>query len=382
MARLLPSAALLLPLLGCTLSDRVVVPEEPGEETKPGDPDKKPPKQHTDGTTGRYLGLHEVAEKATARVEFDEVDEDGTRMSGYYDPATGEFDVLYTIDAGDVHTIRVTGRLLLDAEGRETGGEYREVIVHEHDDEPFVMDYTYVVEGDRILLEGDSPHGGDRVESVITFREDREEVVEDWSEPGVYTLHSEEIWFESGAYHEESTYDDLETRVSPDLESTWDIEPDGSGTGHVEEWEEDGTHTVSDHTRQADGLERVRYTVDEPKTRVSPDIEGIWTETPDGSGTNTWTERYDDHTWLMVAEVFYEDGSSDVRYTWEDPTTEVSPDMTGEFHYEEDGSGEGWETTWFEDDGPVTCWYEVDEKGRVDEKDCEPGTEEDSDERR
>ncbi len=370
MARLLPSAVLLLPLLGCTLSDRVVVPQKPTDEKRPGDPKERPEKQG-EGLTGRYLGLHEVAGQATARVEFDDVLEDGTRMGGFYDPATGEFDVLYTLEDDDVLTIRDTGRLHLDDAGRETGGEYREVIVHE-DGDRFVMDYEYVVKDGRILLEGDGP-GGDRVESVITFHEDREEVVEEWSEAGVYELHNEEIWFEDGRVHQESVFDDLETRVSPDQVSTWDFEPDGSGVGREEEWEEDGTHTVMDLTVQADGLERVRYTVDEPKTRVSPDIEGIWTETPDGSGTNTYTETYDDHTWLTVAEVYRADGSSDVEYTWEDPTTEVSPDMVGEFHYEPDGSGEGQETTWFDDDEPVTCWFEVDRRGRVDEKDCEPG---------
>jgi len=392
---MLPSATSLLALLlallvgGCALEDRVEIPERPATPTPEPTPEPEQPASAPTGSSsssarlGTVLVLVEAA--PPEREEYDTTLEDGTHVSGWYDPGTGEFDLAYDYpgqDPDDIDRLQQAGAVHLEphdprpdteAPAEVLGsGEYRETQTF-NSGATFIVDYGYAAFAGHTAFWGRSPDG-DEVQGELRPIPGGRESTETWHEPEVYRLRNLERFYDDGRYYGEYEYDDLTSDTSPDQTGHTDLQADGTGRGYSESWDEDGTLYTYDYVIEADGSLAGDFTVDDPSTAPNPDIVGTWTQ--DGATGETrsdYTLYYPDGTALLVTDLSHPDGTTDQTYTWDDPDTPFSPDVRGSFHYAADGSGTGSVTAYAADGSTTVCDYELAAGGRVLEEDCHPG---------
>lgn len=392
LSRLLPPLLCALALgapVGCTLQDQVDIPQRPETPTPEPTPEPEQPAGPPSGpssSSARLTTVLVLADAApTEREEYDLTQEDGTRITGWYDPTTGEFDLIYdypTHGPDELDRLHQAGGVHLQPHDARPDADPAVEIVHSgeyletqtfNDGRSFGVDYGYAARAEATEFWGRSQEG-DTLQGTLRAVVGGQESTETWVLEGVYQLDTVETLYDDGHYQIEYTHDDLTTEVSPDQVGHYDMQADGSGTGTVQAWDDDGTLYDYRYVFAAGGGTSGTFTIDDPATSPNPDIVGRWTDDlATGDTVTDYTLFYPDGTALLVTDVGHTDGSTDQTYTWDDPETKVDPDVRGQFRYEADGSGEGSVTVYSLDGSTTVCDYELGPEGRVLEEDCRPG---------
>jgi hypothetical protein len=283
-----------------------------------------------------------------------------------YDEATGEFRYQYDCPVGgDIASSVTVGK----DDGQGNGHYTTTYLMRDGSAEVWESDYTVGADGASQHVDSTSDDGqtlsGDYQFGTggITWAH------EVWT-GAEGTSVSDYVTTPDGTSTGTSVFDDPSTEVSPDWTSEFTYGADGSytttSTGTYEQWA-----VVTTVIGQPDGSVEYLYTYDDPSTAVSPDFEGQASLKADGSGEGDWMGSYDDGSVSSGFDVYAVDGTVHETWTWDDPATTPSPDQEGSTTYQPDGSAAGTVTEHAADGSSATCPFTMSAVGEVTWGECE-----------
>lgn len=297
----------------------------------------------------------------------------GTTLSGNIDRVAGTFDWTYKyVPSSALATLREYGSLTFGASGLQSATFYGHAIYRDGTEKMYDLQLT--VDGNFVVLEGHDEQNA-QIESVTTVAFDRIDVLDIWDLANTYRLEVSTTYFLTRSTNvfirQEIVRDDRTTPgASPDREANFEVYWDLSGVGLETINYGEGVTAVYDTDFFTDGSATEQLTFEDPSTEVSPDAEGLFDYEPDASGDGTYREYYDDGSLWDADYLFRSTYFDDVYWTYDMAESPVGVDLDGEIYYVPDQSGTGVYRR-YDTGGPVEiCDYAFDTEDNITDLSC------------
>lgn len=283
-----------------------------------------------------------------------------------YDEATGEFSSHYHCPEGGLLQDQITEGV----QNPDGTGGYTLTLVN-RDGTEVVWEYTFFVEngGYTQHLDGSSSEGETHVSEQNYNLDGSVEVDETYGlHEGSY--HIDGTYDEVGRFNGTSVFDDPNTEASPDYTLEHHENADGSFQ-QIYDGVSEGQRNQYDYQLHADGSVDYDFTYDDLATSATPDYDGSYAYGADGSALGGYTQLFDDGSILEVVDEAAAGGPYLQTWSFDDASTEVSPDQEGEMTYAEDGTAAGSVTFHLGEGLSETCALTMDAEGNTDLGECQ-----------